>query len=266
MLASAASWARTRSSRRASATSAARIAGQHEPHLERQQQREQPQQDDAEPRSAPPTATTDPGEQAEHRVVARAGRAAPADLIEGRQRGGTVLGGAALTSPALTRRQQINGRHLGVERQVPHNRAPGRTTRRIAAEVSTGGTKLAARTVARSTVNAARGRHRRRQREQRAPAPPLARGVSAASVPQRGRPVARWRRRIRCVGGQHIANLLPGIVHVGFGIGLDHVGAEARRDAEARIEVELVDPVLIVAAGVPSRSVSSRWVSACQRP
>ena len=68
----------------------------------------------------------------------RAGR-----LIDRRKAGGTVFGGAALTSPALIARQQIVSaspwRSNGSGRM---RRPPGRSTRRIAVEVSTGGTRL----------------------------------------------------------------------------------------------------------------------------
>ena len=50
-----------------------------------------------------------------------------------------------------------------------------------------------------------------------------------------------------------VADLLPGDVHVFLLVLLDHARAEAGGHAEARIEIELVDPVAVVRqAGSPS--------------
>ena len=45
------------------------------------------------------------------------------------------------------------------------------------------------------------------------------------------------------VGLEHIADLLPGIIHVLLGVGFDDLGAVVRRDAETRIEIESMHPV-----------------------
>src|SRR5258708_11825283 len=51
------------------------------------------------------------------------------------------------------------------------------------------------------------------------------------------------------VSGQHVSDLLPGVVHVLFGVGLHNVGAERGGNTEARIKVELVYPVRGIVGG-----------------
>jgi hypothetical protein len=102
--------------------------------------------------------------------------------------------------------------------------------------VSTGGTRLELRRCA--MVEGALGRRRGECRE-------------VAVVPPRRDLDAQVEAADALVGGQDVADLLPRIVHVGLRIRLDDVGAESGRDAEARVEVQPVHPVLRVGHGRP---------------
>ena len=70
------------------------------------------------------------------------GIAAPATVSTVTTPGGTVLGGALVTCPAFTRSSNLPGVSVAVKGNWRINRPPGRITRRIIVEVSTGGTSV----------------------------------------------------------------------------------------------------------------------------
>ena len=59
------------------------------------------------------------------------------------------------------------------------------------------------------------------------------------------------------VGLEHVADLLPGVVHVLFGVGLDHFGAEVAGTRKRGSRLRRCTQFVEFGAGVPSRLVSS---------
>ena len=200
-------------------------------------------------------------------VVPSAGSAAVATWSTVTTPAGTVLGGATSTSPASTRVSRLPGVTVAVNGRLRISRDPGRATRRIAVEVSATG-HPAGRSQARDGGAGRMQDPRLNRRCHRQCTLRCGRGQWSQMlvVPTGCGRGGQLRATDAGVRRQHVTDLLPRVVHVLLGVALDDVGAEAGGTRKRGSRLSRCTQLAVFGAGVPSRSVSSRWVRLCHRP